>query len=285
VVIKAIPEVQKTAEDRVIDPEFNVRLDLSEPGRLRSSTADMYLSGSGSLFGSLQKPKADASLVVEKGTIRLPAALLRLDQGGSVKATYGVTGPATASAIVDMEGNTSVTATRALDTDVQRYDITLGFKGDLLQENGLSLSASSDPGDLSQDRILAILGQADLIQTLSSGGKESSAIQNAMLSTVPMLLDPYTGQVARGLGLDYLNVEYNSYDFASVAFGKILGSGFSIQGTRQISEPPPGFALRYDYRLTYRPKRLFGSLSRFRFYFGSDQDRVWKLGLEYGVRF
>ncbi len=285
VVLKVVPEPEKIPSELAIDPEFNVDLRLSDPARLRSSTADMYLSGSGKLSGRIQRPKATADLVVEKGTVRLPASLLRLEQGGTVNFTYGVNGNGSAAAIVDMEGSTSVTATRFADTDVQRYDITLGFKGDLLQDNGLTLTATSDPGDLSQERILAILGQVDLLTTLSNGGKESSAIQNAMLSRVPSLLDPYTGQVARGLGLDFLNVEYNSYDFASIAFGKILGSGFSIEGSRQLSEPPAGFQTRYDYRLIYRPKRLFGALSRIRFYVGSDQDRPWKLGLEYGVRF
>jgi hypothetical protein len=285
VILKSLTSSTLPKEERFIDPTFNVTLRLDNPTRLRSSTADMMMLGGGDLQGSMISPKVEAALSVEKGSIRLPASLLRIEQGGTVKVEYGTLGSSKPSAIVDMEGTTSVTAARYGDSDVQRYDITLGIKGDLLQDNGLTLSPSSDPPDLPPDRILAILGQADLIQSFSTNGKESSAIQTAMLSSVPMLLDPYTDQVAKGLGLDFLNLEYNSFDLASVAFGKILGSGFSIEGSRQLSEPPPGFPSRYDVRLVYRPRRFPGALRRVRFFFGSDQDRPWKVGLEYGVRF
>lgn len=285
VILKSLTSTTPIKDEHAIDPSFNVSLNLANPTRLRSSTADIMMLGGGTLQGSLQSPKVEADLNVEKGSIRLPASLLRIDQGGTVKVAYGTLGTSKPSAIVDMEGTTSVTAARYGDADVQRYDITLGIKGDLLQDNGLTLTPSSDPPDLSPDRILAILGQADLIQSFSTNGKESTAIQTAMLSSVPMLLDPYTDQVAKGLGLDFLNLEYNSFDLASVAFGKLLGSGFSIEGSRQLSEPPPGFASRYDVRLVYRPRRFPGALRRVRFFVGSDQDRPWKIGLEYGVRF
>ena len=285
VVLKGFAPATTNPEERAIDPTFNISLNLDDPARLRSSTADMMMLGTGNLQGSLQYPIVETDLSVEKGTVRLPAALLRIDQGGSVKVTYGTLGSSKAAAIVDLEGNTSVTASRYGDSDVQRYDISLGIKGDLLQDNGLVLSPSSDPPDLTPDRILAILGQADLLQSFSNGTKESTAIQTAMLSSVPMFLDPYTDQVAKGLGLDFLNLEYNSFDLASVAFGKILGSGFSVEGSRQLSEPPPGFPSRYDLRLLYRPRRFPGALKRVRFFVGSDQDRPWKVGLEYGVRF
>ena len=285
VTLKTLTSPTQVNDRRAIDPTFNVSLTMENPTRLRSSTADMMMLGKGTLQGSLQSPKVEADLNVEKGSIRLPASLLRIEQGGTVKVAYGTLGTSKPSAIVDMEGTTSVTAARYGDADVQRYDITLGIKGDLLQDNGLTLTPSSDPPDLPPDRILAILGQADLIQSFSTTGKESTAIQTAMLSSVPMLLDPYTDQVAKGLGLDFLNLEYNSFDLASVAFGKLLGSGFSIEGSRQLSEPPPGFPSRYDVRLVYRPRRFPGALRRVRFFVGSDQDRPWKIGLEYGVRF
>jgi len=245
----------------------------------------MTLAGQGTLKGTLDNPKMQAVVTLEKGSVRLPAALLRLDQGGTVKIDYGIQSPRAASAVVDLEGNTSVTASRYGDLDVQRYDISLAIKGDLLQDKGLNLTASSDPPDLSQERIMGILGETDLLQSLSYAGKENTAVQAALLSTVPTLLDPWTGQIAQGLGLDYLNLEYSAFDQASVTFGKILGSGLTVEGNRQLSEPPPGFAARYDLRILYRPRRLPGAFHQFRFFFGADQDRPWKLGVEYGVRF
>lgn len=272
-------------EDFPINPTFDIILKLSDTARLRSSTADMMLAGDGTLKGTLSNPKLSALVTVDKGSVRLPATLLRLQQGGSVQIDYGIQSKDVASVVVDLEGNTSVTASRYGDIDVQRYDITLLMEGDLLQKDGLNLIASSDPPDLTQDRILGILGETDVLQNLSSAGKENEAVQAALLSAVPSLLDPYTRQLAAGLGLDYLNLEYNAFDQASVTFGKILGSGFSIEGNRQLSEPPPGFPFRYDLRIVYHPRRLRGVFNQFRFYFGADQDNPWKLGVEYAVRF
>ena len=285
VVFKGLPPGARSTFDPAIDPSFDVNLKLNSPARVRSATADISMVGSGKLKGSLANPRLDALVTVEKGTVRLPATLLRLEQGGSVRINYGIQGATSASAVVDLEGNTSVTASRYGDFEVQRYDITLGMKGDLLQDKGLNLTASSDPPDLTQDRILGILGETELLQTLSSAGKETSAVQTALLSAVPTLLDPWTSQVALGLGLDYLNLEYNAFDLASLTFGKILGSGFSIEGNRQLSEPQPGVASRYDLRILYRPRRLLGALSQFRIFFGADQLNPWKVGIEYGFRF
>jgi len=123
------------------------------------------------------------------------------------------------------------------------------------------------------------------LQNLSTGIKQSEAVGAVAQFVVPTLLDPLTAQIAKGVGLDYLNLEYNLFDQASVAFGKDLGAGFSIIGSRQLSEPPPGFTPRFDFRVIYRPRRLPGALRQIRFFFGADQERPWKLGLDYGIRF
>ena len=279
------PSTQSQAEFS-INPRFGIDVSLSSPAHLQSSTANLYLLGTGSLNGSLQYPRLNSSLYVDKGTVRLPAALLRIDQGGTVQVNYQNTRVgSTASVNVDLEGTTSVTTTRASESDIQRYQILLGMKGDLLDANGLNLTASSDPPDLSQDRILGILGQTDFLQSISTGFKQSEAVGAVAQFVVPTLLDPLTSELAKGFGLDYLNIEYNLFDQASLAFGKDIGKGFSVIGSRQLSEPPPGFLTRFDVRLMFRPRRVPGALRQIRFFFGADQDRAWKVGLDYGIRF
>lgn len=285
IVFNGFPTATPQTREPIIDPTFDVALTVAEHARLRSATTDLYMSGTGSLKGSLHDPKLDVGIIVEKGSLRLPAAVLRLEPGGTVTFNYGIQAPTTASALVDLEGNTSITASRYGDLDIERYDITLGMKGDLLQENGLNLTATSEPPDLTQDKILGILGETDYLETLSSEGRQNSVIQAALLSTVPTLLDPWTSQLAQGLGLDYVNLEYNALEMASVTVGKTLGYGLTIEGNRQITEPPPGFASQYDLRILYRPRQLSGVFQQFRFFFGADQDNPWKVGFEYGVRF
>ena len=284
-VLNGLPSASTHRASPPINPTFDVSLTAEKPARLRSSTADIYLAGKGSLTGSLEDPKLNLNFTVDKGSVRLPAAVLRLDEGGTVDVDYGVRTPTSASAVVDLEGHTSVTAARFGDTDIERYDITIDMKGDLLQPNGLNLVASSEPPDLNQDRILAILGETDYLETLSTEGKQNSVVQAALLSAVPTLLDPWTSQLAQGLGFDYVTLDYNALEMASVTFGKTLGAGLSFEGSRQISEPLPGYASGYDFRLVYRPRQLGGKLQRVGFYAGADQLNPWKFGLEYSVRF
>ncbi|MDR3692875.1 MAG: translocation/assembly module TamB domain-containing protein [Fimbriimonas sp.] len=285
-IFKGVPSGGSSPDDFAINPRFDLKLSLTDPCRLQSSTANLYLLGDGFVQGSLRFPRVGSSLYVDRGTIRLPASLLRIDQGGTVNVDYQSTRlGTTASAKVDLEGTTSATTSRAGEAEIQRYAITLGMKGDLLDPNGIKLAASSDPPDLTQDQILAVLGQGAFLQDLSSGLNRTQTVGAIAQFVVPSLLDPLTAQVAKGIGLDYLSLEYNMFDQASVTFGKELVSGFSVVGSRQLSEPPPGLVPRYDLRIVYRPRRLPGALRQIRFFFGADQDFPWKLGLDYGIRF
>ncbi|MEZ0325560.1 MAG: translocation/assembly module TamB domain-containing protein [Fimbriimonas sp.] len=277
----------------IINPRFDINVTLGNPAKVKNSLADMALVGTGSLKGSLQYPQVSAALIVDSGSINLPGNKVRLEQGGTVDIGFNATPLDVFSSVnVDMEGKTAVTAPRFGDI-LERYDVYLGIRGDLLKEGGLVLTATSDPPDLSQDRILALLGQADLIsgigQSFGQGGLGNSTeqkLRSALIGfSLPMLLDPITSGIAQSLSLDYLSLEYNAYDQASLVFSKPLGNGFSLQGRRQITPPPPGFLQQYDIRLVYRPRRLPGILNRFSFSFGADELRPWKIAVEYGTRF
>ncbi|MGV3614668.1 MAG: translocation/assembly module TamB domain-containing protein [Fimbriimonas sp.] len=277
------------SEPATINPRFDMRLTLADPARLRTTAAELFVLGDGTVQGTLAYPDVRGQLEVERGTLTLPGGRVRLEQGGTVAVQFTSTqNDSTARADVDLEGRTAITALR-FGTTYERYDITLGVKGDLLREGGLNLTASSDPPDLSRDRILALLGQTDLIEAigtnLGSSGTERR-IRDALAGyALPALADPITSRLAQGLGLDYLNLEYNPLEEASLAFAKSIGGGFFIQGRRQISDPPPGFPAQYDVRLVYRPRRLRGALSRISFSIGADEETPLKIAIEYGVRF
>jgi hypothetical protein len=278
-----------TVGETPIDPSFDLRLSLTQPAKLRTTAAELYVLGGGRVTGSLASPQVQSTLELEKGTIRLPAAVVRLEQGGTVSLNYQpAPGGAFTSIDVDLEGRTALTALRYGDV-YERYDITLGVRGDLLREGGLTLTAQSDPADLSQERILALLGHTELLTSLSQGIGQSATerrFRDALAGyALPALTDPITSRLAQGLGLDYLTLEYNPFEQTSVVFAKSLGGGFIVQGRRQIGEPPPGFRPLYDLRLVYRPRRVRGVLSRFSFSIGADQDRPFKAALEYGTRF
>jgi hypothetical protein len=187
---------------------------------------------------------------------------------------------------VDLIGRTQVTA-QSFTGIVERYDITLTIRGDLLSENGLQLRAQSDPPDLSSDRILAILGQGDVFANRTGENfRADRQLQSALLGlALPYFAGSLTEQFASRLGLDYLNVEYNQFDQFSLTAAITLGRDLVISGRRQISSPLPGERLKYDLRLSYRPPFRSRALRRFTFSLGTDQDRPWKVSVEYGIKF
>jgi hypothetical protein len=272
----------------LFDPSFDLTFALAEAGRFRTATADLYLTGDGSLKGPLSNPVAHADFVTDRGSIRLPGGVVRIQKGGQISFAYRqpLSGGTPASADIDLQGRSQVTLSRP-GQGTQRYDITLDMQGDLLRENGLKFDATSDPGDLNRDEILNALGRTDLISSISAGGSSTEAnVRNALVGfALPGLLDNFTGGVARTLGLEYLNLEYNEFDKATVAFGSALGPDFSFSGRQQVGTPTPGYRSIYDLRLSYNPRRLLPKLSRLSFTVGVDQDRPWKVSVEYGTRF
>ena len=277
-----------------IDPIFDLSASIENTAKIRSSAAEFELDGGGTVQGALSALRANADLAVQKGSLRLPGGTVRIDPGGTLDFTYAATSPnsplgASAARLeTDLVGRTSVTALRD-GVNTERYDITIDVRGDLLAPNGLTLNARSDPPDLSQERILAILGQTDVITGfLDTGDRRrlESELRTALTGyALPGLLGGFTNSLARGFGLDYLTLDYNAFDQASIVFARSLGRGLTFSGRRQLSPPQAGFPQRYDLRLGYRPRRGAGYLKDISLSVGADDERPYKVSLEYGIRF
>ena len=286
--VPAIDASGKASEPPIIDPRFNVNVNLANPARLRAATADLSILGTVGINGRFTAPMVASVLTVEKGAIRLPGGLIRVGQGGSVRFDYVGGQDAPPSLVLDVDGRTSV-VTAVTGTSLERYDVLISITGDLLKEGGLNFEATSDPPGLSQDRIIGLLGQTDLLSTFGSDTASSDSrkqIGDAFTSfAVPVVFERLTEGLAQSLELDYITVDYNAFDRVSLVAARTLGSGFSLQGRRQISTPEPGQPVKYDVRLVYRPRRIFGILSRFNFSVGSDETRPIKLSMDYSARF
>lgn len=271
-----------------VDPRFDVNILATDSMRLRLSTGNFFMGGSGRLSGRLSSPDFTSTLLVEKGSIRLPNARINIEPGGEILITYrpGANGATAARAELNMVGRTQVSA-ESFTGNIERYDVILNITGDLLKEGGLQLAAQSDPPDLSQERILTILGQGDVL-----GGRRGETfradrqLQSALIGiALPYVAGSLTERLAEQLGLDYLNIEYNSFDRLSVTAAISLGRDIVLSGRRQISDPIPGSKPKYEVRLSYRPPFRNRALRRFSFSIGTDQDRPWKIMIEYGIRF
>jgi hypothetical protein len=271
-------------------PEFNLSVQFAEPAKLRAGNTSLTVIGGGTIGGNLALPAIDARFDVQEGLVRLPTARVRIEEGGSLHLQYRAQpeGDPISRLDVNLQGNTSLTALR-FGNVVERYNVYLEMTGDLLSDVPINIRATSDPGDLSQDQILRLIGQADVLEGLTASVKASigdPGVRTAIGTfAVPALFDPLTERLATNLGLDYLSVEYNALEQATITAGKTLGKGLTLQYRRQLFEPLNGEKQRFDLRLTYRLPTRNPLLSRVTFSIGMDQDRPYKLSLEYGTRF
>ncbi len=279
-----------------INPNFDniqVRIDDQTPAKLRTTTATLNLFGGGTIAGSLQYPNVTAQMLLDSGIFRLPTARVTLEEGGTINFSYRSDAYTAAEARldIDLEGRTNVTAPRFTDA-VERYDVNLRLTGNLLEEiserDRLHITASSDPPDLSQEQILALLGQKDLIEGLARATitqRTGSELRDAFYGVaVPNLLNPITSNLASSLGLDYLDIEYNAFDGPVINASKSLGKGLTLTARRQLLESVHG-KTKYDFRLVYRLPVKNRLLNRVRFGIGFDQDRPYKLTVDYSIRF
>ncbi|HWD38098.1 MAG TPA: translocation/assembly module TamB domain-containing protein [Fimbriimonas sp.] len=272
-----------------IDPSFYVDAALADPATIRSSSANLALTGDANLRGKLSNPRANANLVVNRGTITLPGGTVRLDDGGTVNFSYRkpFADQPLASVDVDLVGHTSVTAA-GLSGNVQRYNITLNITGDLLKQEGLQMDAISDPPDLASDQVLALLGQKNLLESLGSGDQSETErrIRDALFGVaLPSLVSPLTSGLAQALGLDFISFDYNATELTTLSVARSISPDFTLQYRQQVGTPPPGFRSIYDFRIVYTPRKGPPLLRRLSLSAGADQDRPWKVSLEYGLRF
>jgi hypothetical protein len=274
----------------IVNPVFDVDYTVASrenPAEVRAATSVLDIFGAGTLQGPLTALDATADFRVEGGSIRLPNARIAIQEGGSVRMRYdgGLLEPEL-RLDVDLEGRTSLTTIR-FSTLLERYDIYLQIRGNLLNPEEQVITARSDPPDLTQERILSLLGQIELVETISGqflGTTRRNELQQALASlAVPALFDPITEELARQFGLEYLSLSYGPFGQTTVTAAKWLGKGFTLQGWKEISEPLDG-QQDFDLRLTYRPPRRIRQLRNLTFSLGIDQERPWKLSVEYSAR-
>ncbi|MEI8281063.1 MAG: hypothetical protein WCG75_01540 [Armatimonadota bacterium] len=290
-VVTTVPVLNATkdsSDSPTIEPEFDLRFFSNSPMSINSQLTSVNAKGVGFLKGTLSNLKSEGTLTVEKGSLTLPGGTIKLTPDGTIGFKYDSSIPINqAKLIADLHGETSLTALKNNVTP-ERYEISLDITGDILSADGLIITASSQPGDLSQDRILQLLGRTDLLQSLLKSGVNSN-IENQLKDAVaehvlPWVFHGITNDLAKNFKLDYLSVDYNAFEQASVSFAKSIGSGFFLQGRQQLFQPLPGQPTAYDFRLAYRPQRGPNSIRALSFSLGTDQLRPYKLSIDFTNR-
>lgn len=272
----------------VIDPVFNVLFETYGPVLVRAAGADVQLEGAGSLRQSLSNPRFEANLGIVSGFVQLPTGRLVLESDrGTVDVLYDATRATRPAQVVVRDANAVTYLSAPYGDDIERYRVSLEIDGDLLAYDDWTaiVRTRSDPDGLTRERILGILGQSDFFTRLSVREGFSRGVLGEALTrfALPTLLDPLTDRIARTIGLDYLGVDYNSFQGTSATVAKSLGNGLVLQARRQLSDPVDGLR-RFDVRLSYRLPLRAKVFDRLTLSFGFDQLRPWKIALQYSAR-
>ncbi|MCW5943686.1 MAG: hypothetical protein KIS66_15750 [Fimbriimonadaceae bacterium] len=271
-----------------IDPTFDIVFETFGPAVVRAAGADVQLEGAGSLKSSLSSPRFEANLGILSGFVQLPTGRLVLEKDrGSVDVLYDATRATRPAQVVVHDANAVTYLTAPYGDDIERYRVSLEIDGDLLAYDDWTtiVRTRSDPDGLTRERILGILGQSDFFTRLTVRDGLSRGVLGEALTrfALPSLLDPLTDRIARTIGLDYLGVDYNSFQGTSATVAKSFGNGLVLQARRQLSDPVDGVR-RFDVRLSYRLPLRARVFDRLTLSFGFDQLRPWKIALQYSAR-
>ena len=305
-IIPTLLPTSGTSVRPLIEPEFDLNFFANKPMNIRSSLVSINAKGIGSMKGTLSELKADSVMTVESGELLLPGGKVKLTPDGTITLKYdGSSYNNQAQLIANLHGETTSTGLRNGLTP-ERYEISLDIKGDLLAteasdlvgnkkdrdglstSQGLTITATSQYGPLSQKDIYQLLGRTDILQSLLQSGVNSNTGREVkdlgFGYIVPGLFTGVAQEIMKSFKLDYVGIEYNAFEQASVSFVKNLGAGFFVQGRQQLLEPLPGKLAAYDYRLVYRPRRGLNSIRALSFSFGTDQLRPYKLAIEFNTK-
>jgi hypothetical protein len=226
--------------------------------------------------------------LVESGELSLPSARIRLERGGTATFEYSknFAGEREASLDVNLNATTRVTADGGFGP--QRYVINMEVRGDLLSDDELQITASSDPPDLSQQQILAILGQADLIENVAATGFSRFESQlKTILSSVaaPLLLGQVSRSIEEALGLDYFAVDFTGSGIGGITVAKSLGNGFTLEYRRVLEQYALAGESLEEIRLTYRLPTSNPLLGRLTIGVAATREGLFKATLSYSKRF
>lgn len=268
-----------------IEPKFdNIKVSVSSGSKFETGLGPLVVRGQGVINGTLTNPDLVLPLSLENGKFQLPSGRISLDPGGQINIIFTSIGASDPVARVelDLEGRTTVLA-RSSTGQFEPYVVSLSIQGNALDEKNLRVSAVSDPPDLSQDEILALIGQRDLIQGLAQG--DTSRLREAVYSlAIPSFSQGFTQGLATGLKLDYLSVDYNAFDQVVLSAGKTIGKGLILEAMRQLQSNGVD-PLRYEVKLVYRLPVADRFLSRVRLGLGFNQSVPIRFSISWSKKF
>ncbi len=253
---RAILPVETTLEKASFIPllplETQIRVLIGPEFEMRRGPLRALLSGQFNFQTQRDKaPLLTGNLVVERGEVRLAIERFRLDPGGTISITYQPPLPLRTN--VSLVARSTVRALSPATGQRERYQIRIALSGPLENPH---LEATSDPPDLSQMQILAVVGHIPSLQALMQGGPNAERIFREELARVftgavlPQVIDPMTEAFARALGLSELTLVVDFGAPVELLISKDIGTHWMISLRRFLAGPRQDFQAKVGYRIT-----------------------------------
>lgn len=253
---RAILPTETTLEKASFVPllplETQVRVLIGPEFEMRRGSLRALLSGQFNLQTQRNKtPLLTGNLVVERGEVRLAIERFRLDPGGTISITYQPPLPLRTS--VNLVARSTVRALSPATGRRERYQIRIALSGPL--ENP-RLEATSDPPDLSQMQILAVVGHVPSLQAMMQGGPNAERIFREEIAHIftgallPQVIDPVTEAFAQALGLSELTLVVDFGTPVELFISKDIGTHWSLSFRRFLAGPRQDFQAKVGYRIT-----------------------------------
>ncbi len=192
-----------------LDPTLDVSVRVARGSWVkRGRSLSAMVTGDADLRGMLSRPMVGGRAVVERGDLSYAGVNFRLVPGGTVSFAYESPGPMATR--LDVTAETRLRAVSPSTGGRRNYTVTMHVVGTMPHVN---VAVSSDPPDLPQHRLLAVLARTDQFEALARGenldGVLRDQVANLLVdSMLPQVFEPIEEGIAQALGLDQVSFDY-----------------------------------------------------------------------------
>lgn len=256
--------VQKSPLKLPINPTLDVAVAIKNGASVRrGSNLSATVAGNVSIRGALDHPVVAGNLTVDHGDVRYAATSFKVEQGGTVSFTYDPPRPLVARLDVKADTRVMVSPENTLISTAatrRAYDVILHVTGEMPQ---LNVAVTSDPPDLPQYRLMAILSHTDQFEALARGEDANTVLRNQVASLVsgavlPQVFEPIETGIAQALGLDEVTFDYGFDRPLRIDARKQILPRLYISYNRDASQAVNYPMGREEFSVTYRVyQRLF----------------------------
>lgn len=245
--------------DPAFNPAFDIRVNLGRDVEFLNPRIRATIVGGATVRGTLAEPVVQGDIQVARGEIRLPTARFRIQPGSMVTLDYAPPDRVRIAPII--EGRTRMTALSPLGI-TRQYTIVISVSGTLPPAENLRIDLRSDPPDLPQSQILALLGHAeDLFRDGEIALRDELADIFAAIA-MPSLFDPIETAFLEVFGLTEFEIEYSLRQPLAFLAAREIAPNLYLSYWRSMTAQEVDYWIKLSYEVFGRYRLSYISAPR-----------------------